>query len=348
MRRLPWHFRAWSTICVSPSMFFLRVSCFRELPSGRALGQCSRGMLNRYYVVMSLPRLISRCVLAAMGICCFFAHATGQQVFRSSTKTVSVYTTVTAADGRPVMNLTATDFEIYDSGQPARITVFDTTAQPLTLLLMFDTSASIAPNLDKVRLAANAAVAALTVGDRARIGTFGHEIAISPHLTGDQSILTRVIREEIWPGVRTRLWDALRRALEDLSGETGRRALVVLSDGRDSSSRDQSKITASRAAVRASATSDDWSVYAVSVAGSIDRSLVEIVNETGGRAIRTAGPSDLTTGYTSVMNELRHQYLLGFAAAQSDGAIHTIDVRVRRPGLTVRARRVYRADGVPK
>jgi VWFA-related protein len=299
-------------------------------------------------MVMRPPRLISWCALTAIGVNFFFAHAIGQQVFRSSTKTVSVYATVTAADGRPVMNLTVTDFEIDDDGQPAGITVFDTTPQPLTLLLMFDTSASLANNLDNVRLAATACVAALKAGDRARLGTFGHEIAISPHLTGDKSILARVIREEIWPGVRTRLWDGLHLGLSGLAGETGRRALIVLSDGRDSSSRHQSNTSASRAAVRAAATADDWSVYAVNVATGIDRALVEIVNDTGGRAVRTDRPSGLATAYAGVMNELRHQYLLGFAAAQSDGAIHTIDVRVRRPGLTVRARRVYRADGVAK
>lgn len=290
--------------------------------------------------------------LALLAVATSLAPSAGsqaaQQVFRATTRTIAVYATVKDNSGAPVTDLSQGDFEIFDNGRPASATVFSTSPQPLTLLLMFDTSASLAQNLDQVRLAANTFIDALGANDRARIGTFGHEIAISPHLTGDKSILLRVVREEIWPGITTRLWDGLNLALKQLTRESGRRALVVLSDGRDSSSLDGSTRSSARSAVLALATTDDWTVYAVNVGTSIDRALVEIVEETGGRAAQATRASGLAAVYAGVMSELRHQYLLGFAMEHADGAIHSIEVRPLRPGLTIRARKTYKADGDPR
>lgn len=268
-----------------------------------------------------------------------------QQIFRTSTRTVAIYATVTDRSARLVPNLTQSDFEILDNGRLVPSATFSTSLQPLTLLLMFDTSASLAQNMDQIRLAANACIGALDRDDRARVGTFGHEIAISPHLTADKSILLRVVREELWPGLKTRLWDGLKLALGQLRRETGRRALIVLSDGRDSSTIDGTTQAASRSAVRAMATADDWTVYVVNVGTTIDRSLVEIVEDTGGRAVRVARAAGLAAAYAGVMDELRHQYLLGFVTESADGLVHTIEVRSLRPGLTIRARRTYQADG---
>jgi Ca-activated chloride channel family protein len=227
-------------------------------------------------------------------------------------------------------------------------TVFSVATQPLTLLMMFDTSASIAPNLARVREAARTAVSALAKDDRARIGTFGHEIAISPHLTGDKDVLARVIREEIWPGLHTRLWDALSLSMRQLSTDSGRRALVVLSDGRDSSTLNSGQMNASRSATRTLATRDDWTVYAVNVGTTIDRPLVEIVEDTGGRTVRVGRASELPGAFAGVMDELRHQYLIGIPTDKRDGKLHQLEVRVRRPDVTVRARRTYQAGDAAK
>lgn len=282
------------------------------------------------------------------------AGAVQQPTFRSSTQVVAVYATVVDRSGRPVTSLRQDDFEVLDNGRQATITVFATAAQPLTLLLMFDTSASIAPSLDKVRQAALACIDALQPGDRARIGSFGTEIAISPHLTDDKTVLRRVVREELWPGFSTRLWSALRLGLTQLSHDAGRRALVVLSDGVDTS---RSPAHASMAGGNQSevmnlARQDDWMVYAVTVHGGlgtgISRALTDVVEETGGRAVHVGRAADLGGAYAGVMDELRHQYLLGMSAEQPDGTIHRLEVRSRTAGLTVRARKGYRAQREPR
>lgn len=281
--------------------------------------------------------------MAAGGVATF-----SQQVFRSSIRTVAIHATVVDRAGRPVMSLKQEDFEILDDGRPVASTVFTTSPQALTLLMMFDTSASVAPDLRRVREAARTAVSALGSQDRASIGTFGHEIAVNPHLTGDKEVLARVIREEVWPGLKTRLWDALSLALRQLANDSGRRALIVLSDGRDSSTIGSGQMAAARTSTRSLALRDDWTVYAVNVGTAIDRQLTEIVDDTGGRAVRLRRASELAGAFAGFMEELRHQYLLGIPAEEPDGRLHRIEVRVRRPHMTVRARQAYQAEGGSK
>jgi hypothetical protein len=106
----------------------------------------------------------------------------------------------TCLHGRLVADLTKDDFEIKDNGQLREITNFSREIVPITVTLMLDMSGSRETRVEWARAAASAFVDELLPADRARIGTFGAEIAISPRLTGDHSYLHRVIDEEIWPG----------------------------------------------------------------------------------------------------------------------------------------------------
>jgi VWFA-related protein len=154
--------------------------------------------------------------------------------FRAGVTTVDVYATVRGSDGALIPDLTREDFEIKDDGVRREVAVFSREIVPITVTMMMDMSGSQEAGGEWMREAGHALVDALLPADRARIGTFGHEIAISPRLTGNPAYLQRVLAEEIWPGGGTPLWQALDRAMTSLANESGRRVVLVLTDGMDS------------------------------------------------------------------------------------------------------------------
>src|SRR6185369_6899060 len=101
-----------------------------------------------------------------------------QQVFRSGLKAVAVYVTVSDAQGRLVPNLTKDEFEVYDNGKKQEITLFDSGVQPITLVMMLDSSGSMVGNFSLVRSAAEQFVGQLLPGDKARIGSFANRIQV--------------------------------------------------------------------------------------------------------------------------------------------------------------------------
>lgn len=172
-------------------------------------------------------------VVAAVTMVSLPAQDQTTPVFRANVQTVSVYATVQNRDGRLVPDLTKEDFQILDDGKPAPVTIFSHEIVPITVALMLDMSDSMRDDYDRVRQAASHFVNVLRPEDRVRIGTFGHDVALSPYLTGDKAILHRVLREELWLSHFTALWSGLRAAMDSLDHEAGRRVVLVLTDGGD-------------------------------------------------------------------------------------------------------------------
>lgn len=267
------------------------------------------------------------------------ARADQQSLFQSRTDTVSIYATVNDRGGRLVPNLTAADFRVLDNGKPTDITVFSSGIQTITTTLLLDMSGSMVPRLLWTRNAAEHLVDDLRGADRARIGTFGSEVAISPHLTSDKSLLKRILREEIWPGGGTPLWVAIDAAMASMKGETGRRVVLVVTDGNDSTSRD-----VDRGDVRKRALREEFMIYAVAINGhELNSDLSEVATETGGGYVIVDDRDDLKKTLSDVANELRHQYLLGFSPAVLDGKTHKLTINVGQPGLTARGPAGYLA-----
>ncbi len=110
----------------------------------------------------------------------FFFWDQDRPTFRLAARTVYIYATVQGNDGHLVTDLARDDFEVFDNNQPQAITVFDNDPQKITVAVMFDMSNSMAAEHPRIRAAAIALVQALWPDDRARIGSFGMEVAISP------------------------------------------------------------------------------------------------------------------------------------------------------------------------
>ena len=270
-----------------------------------------------------------------------------QGVFRSTVQTVPVYATAVDKAGRLVSDLQQQDFEIYDDGKKQEIAIFRSDVQPLSVVLMLDTSGSMTANLELLKNAAEKFVIRLLPFDRARIGSFSDKIDLSPAFTSDRDALVRYLHEDVDFGNPTRLWDAAAVSMDALAEETNRRVVLLFTDGDDTASQQHSLRD-----VMHRAQAEDFMVYGIGfrshVMGTVTRpdpGLKKLAAETGGGYFELKTSDELNSTFSAVADELHRQYVLGFTPASLDGKIHKLNVVSTRPGITVRARTSYVADG---
>jgi Ca-activated chloride channel homolog len=299
------------------------------------------------------------------------AQQRGQEpVFRTGIETVPVYATVLGEDGRLVTALERTDFEVFDNGRPQPITLFDNGIQPISIVIMLDMSGSMAGNLPTLRSAAVQMFTRLLPQDRAKVGNFGDRITLSSEFTNDENTLIRALWLDLEPGGGTPLWGAINVAMTALTHFDGRRVVLVLSDGKDTSRYLPGAGGPSLESVIRRAQTEEYMVYAIGMRSrggpslgfgrggrggrgggrrppgngdEPDPGLRELAAESGGGYFELTGTDALGPLFAQVADELHRQYLIGFKAPEADGKLHAIDVRVTRQGATVRARRNYLA-----
>jgi VWFA-related protein len=267
--------------------------------------------------------------------------------FRAGVQTVPIYATVIDASGRLVPSLEREHFEVLDNGAVQQLTMFESDVQPIKVVVMLDTSGSMTLHLKLLKQAAEQFVLRLLPADRARIGSFSDKINLSPTFTSDRDELIRVLHNEIDFGNPTHLWDAIDYSMTALSKEEGRRVVLIFTDGEDAFSKKTSYNE-----VLARAQKEEFMIYAIGLWGQIpgrpptkpDRGLRRLAEETGGGYFELKTTSDLGPTFTRVADELHRQYVLGFSPVTLDGKTHKIDVRIKVPGMTARARKSYVAD----
>jgi Ca-activated chloride channel family protein len=273
------------------------------------------------------------------------AGETQQPTFRSGTEVVSLFVTVADKGGRLVPDLEQEDFEILDNGKPQPIVYFENVVQPITAVVMLDTSGSMTASISLMKDAAEQFFLRLLPADRARVGAFNDRVEMSAQFTGDRDALIRDTRELRF-GNSTRLWDAVAMSLDELSGIEGRRVIVAFTDGADTGSRARFGNMMDRARA------DEVMVYAIGfesnyfngqrmVRSEPDSGLRKIADETGGGYFHLQKTAELSPTFTRVAQELHAQYVMGFTPTQHDGKVHRLDVRIGKPGMTARARRSY-------
>jgi VWFA-related protein len=272
------------------------------------------------------------------------------QVFRSGVRTVPIYATVVDRDGRLVPNLQQEMFEVRDNGVPVPITVFSPEVRPISVVTLLDTSISMELVLDFVKDATETFLLRMLPEDRGRVATFDSKVRMSPIFTPSRDALIRYLREEAQAGNSTRLWDGLYQSVDVLRGEPNRRVVLVLSDGDDYGS------SLGGRDVLDKADELDVMVYTIGMrnrykpygpAGpwettSPDRFLRTLTQQTGGGHFELTRTAELTSTFTRIADELRRQYLIGVEAA-ADGREHRLEIRVKVPGMSARARRGYTA-----
>ena len=296
---------------------------------------------------MDVARKLSLIAAAALAVVPLLAQEPQAPMFRAGTKIVSLYATVTEG-GRLVPGLTREDFEVLDNGKPQPVTVFSAEILPITVIVMLDTSGSMTGNLGVLKAGAEQFFLRLFKGDRARLGAFNDKIQMVSPLTGDRDELVASLAD-IDFGNPTRLYDAIAAGLDELVGVEGRKVVLVFTDGDDTASRTRFNTVLDRAQV------EEVMVYAIGLAGETvvygrptrtrpDRSLKKLAAETGGGYFELSRTDQLTSTFTRAARELHSQYLLGFRQESRDGKTHKLEVRVKKPGMTARARKSYVAS----
>lgn len=294
-------------------------------------------------------------VLVAVGAAAGLGVSAQQVTFKASSDLVAVYATVRDGSGNLVKGLTREDFEVRENGKVREIALFSNDVQPITLSMIVDRSGSLTSRAADVTAAALGFFEALRPGDRVALGSLTWDCV---PLTGDLNLLRQSVTGPAHVDWGSPIWESIERAFVAMANEPGRRAILIFSDGANTdlpamnipASRmspckpAHSGTRASAREVAARAEQNGVMVYAVGVEVNGKRSdedLRRIARDTGGELFRMNDGESLTPVFTRIAEELHSQYLLGFVPTVTDGTSARIEVRTKRRGLDVRARRSF-------
>jgi len=275
-------------------------------------------------------------------------RADQQPTFRSGSRVVPSYVTVTDANNRLVTDLAREDFEILDNGKPVELTIFDNEVRPFSVVVMLDTSISMTNRLKDLYAGAEQFLLRLLPHDKAMVGGFSDKIEFVAGFSNDRTSLVSSLKQLDF-GNETRLYDGVHASIDQLEKVEGRRVILLFTDGADFGS----KLSSGKALERAR--DREVMIYGIGleteffngqsmVRSKPDSILSRFANETGGGFFDLKKDADLGASFTRVAQELRSQYLLGFSPATLDGKVHKLDVRVKKTGYKTRSRRSYVAS----
>src|SRR6476619_1573344 len=232
-------------------------------------------------------RIFAPMAAVAILIVSVAAQETPQKTFKVSTNTVALYATVTDADKRLVPDLQEEDFEVYDNAKLQTLTSFDNKPQPISVVVMLDTSGSMTLALDLVKRAAEQFLLRLLPDDEGMVGAFNDKIEFHPDgFTNNRDELISLLKDLDF-GYPTRLYDAVNQSMAHLKGIPGRKVVLVFTDGDDNASKFGSGDVTDRGRL------EDVMVYSIGleneyfdgarkVRSSPDRGLKRLSEETGG------------------------------------------------------------------
>ena len=263
---------------------------------------------------------------------------------------VNVVFAVSEGNNRFVSNLNKEDFLVEEDGKPQTISYFAREVTlPLTLGLLIDTSPSVEPILEIEQSTAMEFLrAVLRKQDLALVMNFDRSVTLLQDFTSDLRRLEKAIRS-VSIGGGTSVHDAIFLASDEkLKGETGRKAIILISDGGDTTSKLKMK-EALEAAQRG-----DIIIFAIStpvvgpmMMGGGDSSILKKYSEsTGGRAFFPSKAQDFKKCFDAIQEELRSQYVISYTStnAAKDGSFRSIKINVpSQKGLKVRAKKGYYA-----
>jgi Ca-activated chloride channel homolog len=285
-----------------------------------------------FYRVRSL--VVTAAVLAG---CWSSSGLSAQQpVFRSAAERVTVAVVVRDRDGRPIRGLTEADFEVTDDGQFRQILDFRNEASPISVGLLLDTSGSmqIGGKRERAAQVGHFLLSAMNEGtDEAALFVFDKMVRTAQPFTSEFGKLLSSF-DAVNPWGSTALFDAIAETAQQVLKRPGRRALIVLTDGVDTSS----QLTPQQVSGMASAI--DMPVYVIAVdTMAREGELTNLARWSGGMLYGVSNTADGSVMARQIVSELRHQYLIAFEPSASVGW-HRIDVRSRQR-VTLQARSGY-------
>ncbi|HVO13015.1 MAG TPA: VWA domain-containing protein [Vicinamibacteria bacterium] len=262
---------------------------------------------------------------------------------------VSVTAVVFDKSGHIVHGLGREDVQLLEDGVPQEVSYFreassqgDPKARvPLSVVLVLDTSGSMTQSLPFLQEAVLSFVYKLEEVDEALVVSFNNTIKGSADFTEDTDRLERFVEGlQAWGG--TSLYDAIHYSLERIKDQPGRKALIVFSDGDDTTSTMEDKVVVDYAR------SVEATVYSIGFKGNGGFGmrprgfLRKIASETGGEYFSPDKVGELIKIFNEISSELKNHYLLAYTPKRpADGSWRQIQLKVDRPGLEVRVRKGY-------
>ncbi len=286
-------------------------------------------------------------------------------VVRVSTSVVTVPVSVTDRQGRFIPGLGKDDFRIYEDGVEQEVAFFETADKPFTVALVLDVSDSARFKLSQIQEAAIAFLEQLRPTDRVIVFAFNRDVSLMTEATADRARAAAAIRRTRTGG-GTSLYEAVAEATgRRLRSVGGRKAVVLFTDGVDTSSKRASFESTLRAAEELDAlvytiqysTGEDvagntpFGTQIVTAKGEPLEAAYKratlymrlLADGSGGRAFRAVSPERLAEVFGSIAEDLRRQYSLGFYPKNrsANGKRRNLKVRVRMSDAAVRARGGY-------
>jgi Ca-activated chloride channel homolog len=284
---------------------------------------------------------------------------------------VTVPVIVSDSDGRFVPGLKADDFKLFHDGAPEKISLFLSSEEPFKIALLLDSSMSTKTVLGKIKKAARTFLRQMRPNDLAMIVSFDSEIRVLCPLSSDHRELEKAIAAAETQGSGTKLRDAIVQIQNRFRPFSGRKAIVLLTDGDDHGSvvkppelRDE--VLSSGSLIYSIFYSIDYrelmkELGAPSRMPSSSRKvqetdaiweeqekksalyLQELSELSAGRFYRSK-VTELDPVFKQISDELRSQYLIGFYpdTSKRDGKLHTLSVQVNMQNVTVRSRPSYK------
>ncbi|HEY1242680.1 MAG TPA: VWA domain-containing protein [Bryobacteraceae bacterium] len=272
-------------------------------------------------------------------------------VIRVNVNLVRIVATAKTNSGQLVGSLRKDDFQVFDNGAAQEVAIFERqTDQPLSVALMVDTSGSTNKELkyetDSAARFLKALLSEGNSGDMVALYTFNWQIVREHYFTHSYTSLTNSLKT-LHGEAGTSLYDAVFLAARDLEDREGRKVMIIVTDGGDTTS--SKSLKQALEAVQLA----DGVIYPVVVmpitndAGRNiggENALTFMAQGTGGRTFLPAVGPELDRAFSEIIDELRTQYLLGFYPKNvplTKDRFHRLEVKVSRPDLRVSSRNGY-------
>jgi Ca-activated chloride channel family protein len=278
---------------------------------------------------------------------------------RSGVELVSLSVSVTETGGKYVTTLEQEDFEVFEDGVKQTISFYSRKQQPVALAVLLDTSNSMEDKMSTAQEAAVGFAKRLQPDDVAEVIEFSSQVQILQEFTNDAGALERAIRSTTADG-STALYNAIYISLKELrkikarsEDEIRRQAIVVLSDGDDTSS------LLPYEEVLDLAKRSETAIYTIGLRDQRDGGrpnfreaeyvLKQLAQETGGRAFFPHNVHELPKIYDQISQELSTLYSIAYSSKNPlrNGAWRRVVVRVGKPGMIARTRQGYYGPTAP-
>jgi Ca-activated chloride channel family protein len=266
-------------------------------------------------------------------------------IIKVQVRLVQVYASIHDQKGHFVDGLSRENFQVLEDEKPQQIAAFDSTSQSLSCAILLDTTGSMNEALPRVKNSIVRLIDELDPQDSVAIYTFDQRLVIRQEFTTDKSAAKRAVLRTRAEGA-TALFDALSEATQELSQRSGKKVLILFTDGDDNSS----ALNASAAVARAKKAGVPLYTIAEGEAThskDLKKLLDDLSQRTGGAAYEVKKPGEIEQVFHQISEDLRHLYMISYRPPQAanDGKWRKIQLLVKGPqNYHVRAKEGYFAE----